>query len=145
MGVDIAVNIDKFLRISLYRGLSISLYVSCRRHPYLMNSQTFCMLGWPCIMNYMYNNQLDALIILNLLNYHTSTCFGCINSPSSGVITYICGKWCLLYFYVSRLSAGLDGMELTVTLEVKQVPFATYIRSTSWWWDTPETCRGVII
>jgi hypothetical protein len=26
------------------------------------------MLGWPCIMNYMYNNQLDALFILSLLN-----------------------------------------------------------------------------
>jgi hypothetical protein len=27
------------------------------------------MLGWPRIMNYVYNNQLDALFILSLLNY----------------------------------------------------------------------------
>jgi hypothetical protein len=42
------------------------------------------MLGWPCISNYMNNNQLDALFIFSLLSYHTSTCFGCISSPSSG-------------------------------------------------------------
>jgi hypothetical protein len=33
---------------------------------------------------FTYNNQLDALFILGLLNYHTSTCFGRINSSSSG-------------------------------------------------------------
>jgi hypothetical protein len=27
-------------------------------------------------MNYVYNNQLDALFILSLLNYRTSACFG---------------------------------------------------------------------
>jgi hypothetical protein len=26
------------------------------------------MLGWPCIMNYVYNNQFNALFILSLLN-----------------------------------------------------------------------------
>jgi hypothetical protein len=32
----------------------------------------------------MYKNLLNALFILSLLNEHTSTCFGHINSPSSG-------------------------------------------------------------
>jgi hypothetical protein len=47
------------------------------------------MLVWPCIMNYVYNNHLNALFILSLLNYHTSTYFGCISSPSSGARMYI--------------------------------------------------------
>jgi hypothetical protein len=34
------------------------------------------MLGWMWIMNYMYNNQSDALFILGLLNYDTSKGFG---------------------------------------------------------------------
>jgi hypothetical protein len=37
-------------------------------------------------MNYVYNNQLDALLILSLLNLHISTCFG----PSSWGIVCIC-------------------------------------------------------
>jgi hypothetical protein len=45
-----------------------------------------------CNMNYMDNNQHDALSIFSLLSYHTSTCFGRINSPSSGGRMYICGK-----------------------------------------------------
>jgi hypothetical protein len=32
----------------------------------------------------MNNNQHDALFIFTLLNYHTSTYFGRISSPSSG-------------------------------------------------------------
>jgi hypothetical protein len=56
------------------------------------------MLGSPRIMNYMNNNQLDALFIFSLLSYHNSTCFERISSPSSGGKMYICGKWYLLYF-----------------------------------------------
>jgi hypothetical protein len=37
----------------------------------------------------MYNNEHDALFIRSLLNYHTSTCFGRISSPSSGGTMYI--------------------------------------------------------
>jgi hypothetical protein len=40
-------------------------------------------------MSYMYNNQLDALFILSLLNYHTSLCFGRINSDIIGDRLYI--------------------------------------------------------
>jgi hypothetical protein len=40
-------------------------------------------------MNYMNNNQHYALFIFSLLSYHTSTCFGHINSPSSGGKMYI--------------------------------------------------------
>jgi hypothetical protein len=56
------------------------------------------MLGWPRILNYMNNNQPDALFIFSLLSYYTSTCFGRISSPSSGGRMYICGKWYLLSF-----------------------------------------------
>jgi hypothetical protein len=31
----------------------------------------FFMLGWPCSMNYMNNNQHNALFIFSLLSYHT--------------------------------------------------------------------------
>jgi hypothetical protein len=57
----------------------------------------YFMLGWPCSLNYINNNQLDALFIFSLLSYHTSTCFGRISSPSSGGRMYICGKGYLLY------------------------------------------------
>jgi hypothetical protein len=57
----------------------------------------FFMLGWPCSLNYMNNNQLDVLFMFSLLSYHTSTSFGRIDSPSSGGRMYICGKWYLLY------------------------------------------------
>jgi hypothetical protein len=33
-------------------------------------------LGLPCILNYMNNNQHDALFIFSLLSYHTATCLG---------------------------------------------------------------------
>jgi hypothetical protein len=49
-------------------------------------------------MNYMYNNQLDALFILSLLNYYTSICFGRINSPSSGGRMY--NKYHLPHIYI---------------------------------------------
>jgi hypothetical protein len=52
------------------------------------------MLGSPCNMNYMYNNQLDALFILSLLNYHTSMYFGRVNSPSSGGRMYVVNGTC---------------------------------------------------
>jgi hypothetical protein len=55
------------------------------------------MFGWPCISNYScIRNQHDALFIFTLLNYHASTCFGPICSPSSGGRMCICGKWYLL-------------------------------------------------
>jgi hypothetical protein len=57
---------------------------------------------------YVYNNQLDALFTLGLLSYHTSTCFGRINSPSSGGGMYICCKWCLLYFWVDCQRAWME-------------------------------------
>jgi hypothetical protein len=31
------------------------------------------MLGLPCILNYMNNNQHDALFIFSVLTYHAST------------------------------------------------------------------------
>jgi hypothetical protein len=75
--------------------------IACRwntRHPPTCSeSLVLFMLVWPCIMNYMYNNHLDALFILGLLSHHTSKCCGRISSPSSGGRMYICGKWCLLY------------------------------------------------
>jgi hypothetical protein len=49
----------------------------------------YYMSVWPCISNYVNNNQHDALFIFSLLSYHTSTCFGRINSPSSGGRMYI--------------------------------------------------------
>jgi hypothetical protein len=58
------------------------------------------MLGWLRILNYMNNDQHDALLIFSLLSYHTSTCFGRISSPSSEGRMYICGTWYLLYFWV---------------------------------------------
>jgi hypothetical protein len=74
----------------------------------------FSMLGWPCSMNYMYNNQHDALFILSLLSYHTSTCFGGISSPSwgkvqqmvqlnvSGLLTVSCTICHIYTFYLRR-------------------------------------------
>jgi hypothetical protein len=64
------------------------------------------MLGWPCISNYMNNNQLDALFTFSLLSYHSSTCFSHISSPSSGGRMYICGKWYLLYCWVDCHGPG---------------------------------------
>jgi hypothetical protein len=68
----------------------------------------FKPIGLDIKVKYMYNNQLDALSILSLLNYHTSTRFGHINSPSSGGRMYI---WqMVLVILLSWLSAGLGGM-----------------------------------
>jgi hypothetical protein len=50
------------------------------------------MLGEPCIMNCVYNNQLDALFILRLLIKVPLRVTG-INSPSSGGKVYVCSKW----------------------------------------------------
>jgi hypothetical protein len=68
----------------------------------------YFMLGWLCILNYMYNNQLDALFILSFMTYHTSTSFGNINSPSSGGRMYICGKWYWLCFWVDCQRAWME-------------------------------------
>jgi hypothetical protein len=61
----------------------------------------FLMMGWPCISNYMNNNEHDALFIFSLLSYRTCTCFGSISSPSPWGRMYIrvCGKWYLVYFW----------------------------------------------
>jgi hypothetical protein len=62
----------------------------------------FKPIGLDIKVKYMYNNQLDALSILSLLN------FGRINSPSSGGRMYI---WqMVLLILLSWLSAGLGGM-----------------------------------
>jgi hypothetical protein len=69
-----------------------------------------------CNMIYMYTNLLDAVFILSLLKYQTSTCFGRISRPSSEDIIYVyicvcvcvracacacvCGKLYLLYYCV---------------------------------------------
>jgi hypothetical protein len=66
----------------------------------------------------MYNNQLDALFITNFLNYHTSTCFGPINSASSGgrmYTVYVANGTC----YTSKLTVSGP--------------------------HRPETCRDVIV
>jgi hypothetical protein len=53
-------------------------------------------------MNYVYNNELDRLFILTLINYHISTCFGRINSPSSGVeCVYVADGTC---YYTTKLT-----------------------------------------
>jgi hypothetical protein len=65
------------------------------------------MLGWPCILNYMNDNQHVALFIFNLLNCHTCTCLGRISSPSGGRM-YICGK--LLLFIIFSGSAAQRGL-----------------------------------
>jgi hypothetical protein len=90
------------------------------------------MLVWPCSINYVYNSQLDALFVLTLPNWHISTCFGRINSPSSGDN---------LYMWQMVLLILLSG-PLAVNYEV---PCTTQIHLTSWWctFDTPETCRSV--
>jgi hypothetical protein len=69
------------LNIKMYRVMYIHKYAKI----FIMNF----MLGSPCILNYMNNNQNDALFIFSLLSYHTSTCFGRINSPPSGGRMYI--------------------------------------------------------
>jgi hypothetical protein len=68
-----------------------------RRFLKVLEDVKFFMLGWPCSLNYMNNNQHNALFIFSLLSYHTSTCFRHISSPSTGGTMYICGKWYLLY------------------------------------------------
>jgi hypothetical protein len=70
------------------------------------------MLGWPCILNYMNNNQHDALFFFSLLSYHTSTCFGRLSSPSSGGRMYKLGKWYWLYFWADCHRAWLDDIEV---------------------------------
>jgi hypothetical protein len=62
--------------------------------------EQFFMVDWPCILNYINNNQHDALFICSLFSYHTFTCFGRISSPSSGGRMYTFDKWYLLYFWV---------------------------------------------
>jgi hypothetical protein len=64
--------------------------LSCNKHPV-----QYLMLVSPC----MYNNPLYELFVLSLLSYHTSACFGLINSLSSVGRMYICGKWYWLYFW----------------------------------------------
>jgi hypothetical protein len=61
MGVDIAIYIDKFFHISLYRELSTSLYVSYRRHPHLINSQSFLYVRLTA------HHELYVLLLLLLL------------------------------------------------------------------------------
>jgi hypothetical protein len=59
-------------------------------------------------MIYMNNNQHDTMFIFSLLSYHTSTCFGCISSPSSGGRIYVCGKWYHLpHIYILPPDDGL--------------------------------------
>jgi hypothetical protein len=66
-----------------------SLKVACLSR----NMKESFMLGWPCALNYMNNNQHDALFIFSWIIYHhTSTCFVHISSPSSVGRMYICGK-----------------------------------------------------
>jgi len=43
-------------------------------------------------------NQLDAQFILSIFRHSTSTCFGYIYSPSSGITPYIYKNWYLLFF-----------------------------------------------
>jgi hypothetical protein len=83
---------------SLYVFICIYVYIYIYLYLYIF----ICI--WIC------NNQLDALFILSLLNYHISTCFGRISSPSSGGRMYIrvCGKWYLLYFWVDCPRAWLE-------------------------------------
>jgi hypothetical protein len=64
---------------------------------------------------YINNNQHDALFILSLLSYHTSTSFGCISSPSSGGRMDICGKWYLLYCWVDCQRAWPDDSKSVIT------------------------------
>jgi hypothetical protein len=64
-------------------------------------------------MNYTYINQLDALFILSLLDYHTSTCFGRINSPSSGEeCIYVANCTC----FTSKLAVSEPGWNGTSSI-----------------------------
>jgi hypothetical protein len=61
---------------------------------------------------YMNNNQHDALFIFSLLSYHTSTCFGRISSPSSGVeYIYVTIGAC----YTSELTRPDDSQRRSIT------------------------------
>jgi hypothetical protein len=78
---------------------------------------------------YLNNNQHGALFIFSLLSYHTSTCFGCISSRSSGGRMYIRGEFYLLYFWVDCHRAwGQAGWQSTVQYNKYDLPH-TYILS----------------
>jgi hypothetical protein len=61
--------------------------------------------------------------------------------------------WFMKCYYIMWLVYGVVCCKWTHTdlptdnLEEKQIPFATYTLTTSWWWVTngPKTCRGMVI
>jgi hypothetical protein len=57
-------------------------------------------------MNYMYKNQIDAVFILSLLNYHTCTCFGRSSAHHEEVeCIYVANGTC----YTSKLTVSGPG------------------------------------
>jgi hypothetical protein len=76
-------------------------------------------------------NKHDALFIFSLLSYHRSTCFWPIFSPLSG------DRMCSLNVANGTsftFKSSVSGPGLARWQWVKQVPFATYIHSTTWCW-----------
>jgi hypothetical protein len=99
----------------------------------MWNLRTYFMLGWLRILSYMNNNQHDALFIFNLLNYH-STCFGHINSPSSGGRMYICGKWYLLYCTVECQRASFADSQLSSVISTIYHIYTPYLLMMGCWY-----------
>jgi hypothetical protein len=112
------------------------------------------VFGWPCISNYMDNNQLDALFIFSLVSYHTSTCFRHISSSSVLVIFLrllsaglfcrsITSTFCQIYTHYLLALPSLTGGGRSVGIVRSRTEAMEFI---SWWWaaDMPETCRGAI-
>jgi hypothetical protein len=94
------------------------------------------MLGLPCVMNYVYNNQLSALFILSLLNWHTSTCFGRSTAHHQELECVYVAVGTILHSipFHSVPPRPADGQLRNI------VPVATYTHYTSWWWavDNPK-------
>jgi hypothetical protein len=88
----------------------------------------FLMFLWPCILIYSCKeNQLEAQFIPSIFHQSTSTCFGCIYSPSSGGTPYIYNNWHLLFLLTDWLLSWLG---------------YNSSRTTDYTINTPETCRG---
>jgi hypothetical protein len=73
-------------------------------------------------------NQLDALFIFSLFSRYTSTCFGLVNSPSSGG-NNVYMRRLVRVVHLSLLSASMDGNPglPAVDQDVQTVPVVTYI------------------
>jgi hypothetical protein len=92
-------------------------------------------------------------VYLQFIESHTSTCSGLASSPSSGRKNLYM-RQLVRVVRLSRLSAGLDGMEFHCIPARPQSTkmYNTYQLShiyivTSWWWaiSKPEKCRDMLL